>query len=332
MLSNMPTPERIFQTINAFQRSEALKAAIELDLFTAIGEGASTVKSLSERLGASERGVRILSDYLAVVGFLTKSNGQLGLAPDAAVFLDRRSPAYMGSATRFLLSRDLKAAFEDVASSVRKGGTVLAGEGSVAPNHPIWVDFARGMAALVRPAAAFMAELAGSASKVLDIAAGHGLYGIHVAKKNPQAKIFALDWPAVLEVAQENAEREGVGEQLHLVPGSAFEVSFGQEYDLVLLTNFFHHFDPATCVSLMKKVHGALAEGGRALTLEFVPNEDRVSPPEPAAFSFVMLNTTPSGDAYTFAEYQEMFREAGFQRSEIHSLPTFPQSVIRSFK
>jgi ubiquinone/menaquinone biosynthesis C-methylase UbiE len=332
MPSNMPTPERIFQTINAYQRSEALKAAIELDLFSAIAEGVSTVKSLSERLGTSERGIRVLSDYLVVVGFLTKSDGRYGLAADAAVFLDQRSPAYMGSATRFLLSRDLKAAFQDVASAVRKGGTVLAGEGSITPNHPIWVDFARGMAALVRPAAAFMAELAGPASKVLDIAAGHGLYGIHVAKKNPGAKVFALDWPAVLEVAQENAEREGVAEQLHHLPGSAFEVPFGQDYDLVLLTNFFHHFDRPTCVSLMKKVHGALAAGGRALTLEFVPNEDRVSPPEPAAFSFVMLNTTPSGDAYTFAEYQEIFREAGFQRSEIHSLPTLPQSVIRSYK
>jgi len=167
---------------------------------------------------------------------------------------------------------------------------------------------------------------------VLDIAAGHGLFGIHVAKKSPAAEIHAVDWPAVLEVARENAESAGVSKRLNLIPGSAFEVEFGDGYDVALLTNFFHHFDKATCVGLMKKVHRALRPGGRALTLEFVPNDDRVTPPQPGAFAFIMLNTTPSGDAYTFTEYQEMFREAGFEKSEVHQPPGLPQSVIQSHK
>ena len=328
----MPTPERIFETMNAFQRTQALGAAIDLGLFTAIGEGASTAKSLSERLGAAERGVRILCDYLAVIGLLGKNDGKYSLAPDAAVFLDQRSPAYMGTAARFLMSPGLKEAFRDVTGTVRKGGTILEGDGTVEPENPIWVEFARGMAPLVRPAAEFMAGLAGNVEKVLDIAAGHGLFGIHVAKKSPSAEIHAVDWPAVLAVARENAESAGVSNRLHAKPGSAFEVDFGDGYDLALLTNFFHHFDRPTCIVLMKKVHRALRPGGRALTLEFVPNEDRVTPPQAAAFSFIMLNTTRSGDAYTLPEYQEMFREAGFQKSELHQAPGLPQSVIQSFK
>jgi 2-polyprenyl-3-methyl-5-hydroxy-6-metoxy-1,4-benzoquinol methylase len=332
MNPSMPTPERIFETMNAHQRTQALGAAIDLDVFTAIGEGATTPRALGAKLHAAERGIRVLCDYLVVIGLLEKHDGRYSLAPDTAVFLDKRSPAYMGTAAGFLMGHQLKDAFRDVAGSVRNGGTTLDGQGTVEPNNPIWVDFARSMAPLVRPAAEFIAGLAGEPSKVLDIAAGHGLFGIHVAKKSPSAQIYAVDWPAVLEVARENADNAGVSARLHFLAGSAFEVDFGDGYDVALLTNFFHHFDQPTCVGLMKKVHRSLRPGGRTLTLDFVPNDDRVSPAQPGAFAFIMLNTTPSGDAYTFAEYQEMFREAGFAKCEIHQPPGLPQSVIQSFK
>jgi cyclopropane fatty-acyl-phospholipid synthase-like methyltransferase len=107
-------------------------------------------------------------------------------------------------------------------------------------------------------------------------------------------------------------------------------VEFGDGYDLVLLTNFFHHFDRETCVRLMRKAHAALKDGGRAVTLEFVPDDSRVSPPIEAAFALIMLSNTPGGDAYTFAEFDSMFREAGFARSEIHPSP--PQHIIVSYK
>ncbi|HVF10443.1 MAG TPA: hypothetical protein VNA16_06560, partial [Abditibacteriaceae bacterium] len=81
-----------------------------------------------------------------------------------------------------------------------------------------------------------------------------------------------------------------------------------------------------------RKVRAALADGGRAVTLEFVPNPDRVSPPAAAAFSLTMLGTTPSGDAYPFAELETMFRNAGFAHSELHELPPTPQSVVISYK
>ena len=69
------------------------------------------------------------------------------------------------------------------------------------------------------------------------------------------------------------------------LPGSAFDVEYGGPYDAILLTNFLHHFDVPTCVGLLKKVRAALKPGGVAATLEFVPNEDRVSPPMAAAFA-----------------------------------------------
>src|SRR5687768_6883047 len=96
--AQQPTPTLFFETITAYQRSEALKSAIELDLFTAIGEGNHKASEIAARCKASERGTRILCDYLSLIGFLTKHADTYGLTQDSAVFLDRRSPAYMGNA------------------------------------------------------------------------------------------------------------------------------------------------------------------------------------------------------------------------------------------
>jgi ubiquinone/menaquinone biosynthesis C-methylase UbiE len=167
---------------------------------------------------------------------------------------------------------------------------------------------------------------------VLDIAAGHGMFGIMVARANPNAQIYALDWAKVLEVAQQNAIRAGVTARYNTIPGSAFEVAFGDGYDIALITNFLHHFNPATNETLLRKVHAALKPGGRAVTLEFVPNDDRISPPGAAAFSLMMLGSTAEGDAYTYTELDTMYRNAGFARSERHVLPGGFQSLIVSHK
>jgi ubiquinone/menaquinone biosynthesis C-methylase UbiE len=164
--------------------------------------------------------------------------------------------------------------------------------------------------------------------RVLDIAAGHGLFGIEIAKQNPQAHVTGLDWAPVLRVALENARKAGVHERYDMLPGSAFDVDFGGPYDAVLLTNFLHHFDQPTCVDLLKKVRRALKPGGKAATLEFVPNEDRISPPIPASFSMTMLTTTPSGDAYTLSELTAMYSDAGFTNMQAHPIPMSPHTVV----
>jgi 2-polyprenyl-3-methyl-5-hydroxy-6-metoxy-1,4-benzoquinol methylase len=156
--------------------------------------------------------------------------------------------------------------------------------------------------------------------KVLDIAAGHGLFGIEIAVLNPQAQVVGTDWGNVLQVAQRNAEKAGVANRYRTIPGSAFDVDFGSGYDVVLLPNFLHHFDPPTNVKLLKKIHAAMQPGGLVATVEEVPNEDRVSPPI-AAFSMMMLCSTPAGDAYTFRELNSMFQEAGFGETTQQQLP-----------
>jgi 2-polyprenyl-3-methyl-5-hydroxy-6-metoxy-1,4-benzoquinol methylase len=330
-----PTPALIFDTFNAYQRTAALKAGIDLEVFTAIAEGKTTAKDISERCGASERGARILCDYLTIIGFLTKQGNNYSLTPDSAMFLDKHSPAYMGTMTEFILSSYVTDNFDHLTESVKKGGT--AGETkSLEPDHPMWVKFARAMQPMMFMPSQLMAKLVDpnpdKKLKILDIAAGHGLYGIAFAKHNPQAEVTAVDWPNVLEVAKENAQAAGVADRYQTKPGSAFDVDYGTGYDVILLTNFLHHFDRETCEMLLRKVHAALADGGRAVTLEFVPNDDRVTPPQAASFSMMMLGMTPSGDAYTFAELDQMCRNAGFSRSELHELPPTIQRVVISYK
>src|SRR5207247_1296378 len=159
-------PSAVFQALAAYQETEALRAAIEIDLFTALGAGAATAKEIAARCNASERGVRILADYLVVNGFLGKDGRRYALAPVA----------------------ELLASLLDAA--------------------------------------------AGRPWKVLDIAAGHGLFGITLARYNPKAEIVAVDWKNVLAVAEENARAAGIADRFQTLPGSAFEVDYGSGYDL----------------------------------------------------------------------------------------------------
>ena len=191
-----PSPALLFDTINAYQKTAAIKAGIELDVFTVIADAPATADAIAAHCHASPRGIRILCDYVTLLGFLRKSGDHYALTPDSALFLNRRSPAYAGGTLEFLLSHDLKGAFDHLTEAVRKGGTAESQHGTVAPENPVWISFARSMGPLMTPAAAGLADLISldqnRPAKVLDVAAGHGIWGIAFAKKNPKAQIAAL--------------------------------------------------------------------------------------------------------------------------------------------
>jgi 2-polyprenyl-3-methyl-5-hydroxy-6-metoxy-1,4-benzoquinol methylase len=322
-------PTRIFETLCAFQQTEALKGAIELDIFSHIADNAASAAEIAQRAKTSERGMRILCDYITLQGFLIKTDGRYSNSPTAQVFLNKRSPAYIGSIANFLAHPRIMECFHDMAGSVRKGGSVS--QGTLAPEDPVWVEFARSMAPFVAMGAELVAKVVarpGEVQKVLDISAGHGLYGLMVAKANPEAEIYAADWANVLQVARENATKFGAAERYHTIPGSAFDSDVGAGYDLVLVPNFLHHFDAPTCVKLLRKLRAATKPGATLAIVEFVPNEDRISPPLAAAFSIQMLGGTEGGDAYTFRELSSMVSEAGFGPSRQQPLAPTPQTLI----
>jgi hypothetical protein len=327
-----PNPGIIFDTLLAHQRSAALRTAIELDLFRAVGEGPADAATLAARCSTSPRGMRILCDFLTIIELLAKQDGVYSHTPTSALFLDPRSPASLHSMARFMGLAEMTSSYDRLTEIVRSGRTVLPGTGSVEPDNPMWVDFAHSMAPMMAPMTGPLGRIVlqgrTGPMRVLDIAAGHGLFGIEIAKQNPEAHIVALDWERVLEVAYANACVAGVGERFERLPGSAFDVDYGGPYDAVLLTNFLHHFDVPVCLDLLKKVRAALKPGGVSATLDFVPNEDRVSPPMAAGFSLTMLVTTAAGDAYTFRQLAAMHQEAGFRQIEAHPVPNSPHTVV----
>lgn len=321
-------PGRVHQALTSYQLAMALKGALDLDIFTHISLGASTAESIAGRCQATVKGTRVLCDYLTVQGFLSKSGDSYALLEDTGELLDRNSPSYIGSVASFFTHPVMVRKYSDVAALVRNGGAV---DHTLAPNEPVWVDFARYMAPMFDVPARLVAPQVtqpGVAARVLDIAAGHGLFGIHVGLYNPQAEITFQDWPNVLEVAEENAVKLGLADRYRTIPGSAFEVELGADYDVVLLPNFLHHFDYATNLTLLRRVYRALKPGGVAAVIEFVPNDDRISPPDGALFAMRMLGTTPSGDAYTFAELARMLHESGFGQAEARSLAPAHQQLI----
>jgi hypothetical protein len=321
----------VFDLALAYQKTAALVAAVKLDIFTIIGSKATTLDELQSRIGVPHRGLRILCDFLTVLGLLQKKDSRYSLTYTSRTFLDEASPFAMGSIVDFVAAPEMvEMFFRDPTSCVRNGGST--GLANVSPDHPVWVRFANAMvpfaSANAKRVAAFAQTLPEPVYTALDIAAGHGLYGIEIAKVFPEALVTSIDWAPVLKVAYANAEAAGVSDRFRMIEGSALEKDWGSDYDLILLPNFLHHFDFDTCALLLRKIRASLAPGGQALGVEFVPNEDRVSPPIPAMFAFWMLATTPGGDAYTTSDLDRMAKAGGFRGATTRPLAPAPESLI----
>ena len=332
--SKRPDPSLLFETLNAYQRTEALKAALELDVFSHLAERPLSSAELAKSLEASERGVRILSDYLCIIGFLEKENGRYQLTPSSALFLVKSSPTYLGMAEKFMASKTIVSSFSELSSTVRTGRTSLPEDGTVSPDNPVWVDFAEAMGAMMSFPARGMVAVCGHEAetplRVLDVAAGHGEFGFAFARKFPKSEVFALDWDAVLRFTKTKATQYGLEKQMRYIPGDAFQVELPKELDLILIPNFLHHFSKEDCIRFLKRIRSALKEGGEVMILEFIPNEDRISPAGSAAFALTMLATTRDGDAYTFEDYKRMLNEAGYPSAVFEKLEAGMEGLVRA--
>jgi 2-polyprenyl-3-methyl-5-hydroxy-6-metoxy-1,4-benzoquinol methylase len=320
-----------FDAMQAYHRTAALTAAVRLDVVTLVGGGAATAEALAEKTAASIRGMRILCDFLTVMGLLSKQDGAYSATEPAKRYLDRSSPAWIGSAIDFFAAPEmLSLVLGDPVSYVRRGGS--SGLAYLAPDHPIWVHYAKAVTPIARVtakrAAAHLANRPSPPTKVLDVAVGHGFYGIELATVFPEAVVTAVDWPSVLELATVNAREAGVSDRYRTVAGSAFEVDWGNDFDLVVLANILHFLSPEECAALLRKVKSSLSSRGLACAVEFVPNEDRVSPPTQAMFAYLMLATSPGGDAHTLSDYDNIARAAGFRGATSRLLRPTPQSLI----
>jgi 2-polyprenyl-3-methyl-5-hydroxy-6-metoxy-1,4-benzoquinol methylase len=326
-----------YSSVNAYYRTAAIKAAIELGVFDVVGEGNKTLQEIATECKASDRGIRILCYFLVSIGFLKMQDDQFYMTRDMTMILSRKYPGYLGGSIDFLLSPYIMDAFKDLASVVRTGNINLSEKGGVnAPDHPQWVTFAKAMGSMMSLPSMLLADLVDTHPcrpiKVLDLAGGHGLFGIAVAERNPNAKVTCIDWANVLEVAKENAIQANVHDRIEFRAGNAFEIDYGNDYDVILLTNFLHHFDMEGCEKILAKAKESLNEYGRAFVFEFISNEDRVSPSLASTFSMMMLGTTPSGEVYSFSDMKKMFMNTGYSHVELKPIPPAMERVVVSYK
>ncbi len=324
-------PGAVLQMLQGAQVTAALSAAIDLGVFAALAGGPLPMEKVAIRIESPARSTRILLDALVVVGLLTKDGTSYSLGPLAAAHLVPDRPAYVGGIANVVASPTMWAGMGHLKESVRAGGSVLPDHAETA-SHPFWAVFAQSTTGMSMPAAAGIEGLLRGwiASKptvgVLDIAAGSGTYGFTVAK-NPNVQLTLLDWPNVLVHTRKTAQQLGVdASRVKYLEGNLFELDWKGPYDVVLLSQIYHHFDSTTCLRITRKAAAALAPGGKIVVHDLI--SDDVKNPAAVMFSLTMLMWTQKGEAYALRDYEKWFSEAGLAQPKVHSFEGLPTSVL----
>jgi 2-polyprenyl-3-methyl-5-hydroxy-6-metoxy-1,4-benzoquinol methylase len=325
-------PEAILQMLQGVQVSGLLSAGIALDVFSQLSPAALSAESVATRIQCPPRSTRILLDSLTALGLLTKSGPLYGLTPSAEQFLVRGKPTYVGGLTSIFSSPTMWSAFQRFADAVKNDGTILP-EHAETPKNPFWEEFAKGSAAMAGPASQILDGLVSSfiASRpkvrVLDIAAGSGIYGYALAR-HPNVELTSLDWPNVIAETKEWGTKLGVDpSRVRYLEGNLFEVDYQGPYDLVLLSHVYHHFDRATCLGLTQKVAKALAPGGRVAVQDMLV-DGALSNPGAVLFSSVMLVWTRKGESYSEGDYKQWLTDAGLVWGGAHPSAGMPSSWV----
>lgn len=314
----MPPPDssRILATLCAYWQTEALKAAIDLGVFTVLGGAACTPSELARGCGANEAALRRLCDYLVFLGLLRTRHGRYRSAADVARFLDARSPHALTTVSRFFNAPPVTAAFARLADIVRGDKRVNAieqdGEGS------LWQEFARSTLPLrqlhAKELASVLRRRQVVRGRILDLGAGGSPLGIELIRRSRGTSLVVQDRPAVLEIALEHAAAAGVAPRVSALPGDARSVDFGGPFHLVLMVNFLDYFDVATRAALVRKARAALVPGGVLAIAAPLLHTGRTSPPDAVAYDLLLLALSRSGRPSTGRDLERLLRTASFSR------------------
>lgn len=331
---NSLTRPDVFEMLLAYKTTAVLSAAIELGVFDAVAAGATTPAAVAERQRLNPRGVRLLLNAVAALGLLESDGLSYHLPDDVAALLVRGRPGYVGDMAKVMASKWEWNALVELPAAVRRGGTVET-DNAETPGYAYWEDFAAYASAVAGPTAEVLADaLAPWAAQrerlnVLDLACGHGLYGYTLARRQPQALVWSLDWPNVLPFAREHAERMGVGDRVSAIAGDMFDVPLGGPYDVVMITNVLHHFSEGRAAELLRRAAGVMAEDGKIALVGFTVGDGL--PAEDAAahlFSILMLIWTSEGEVHSTDAYKRMLASAGFVNARLRTVPALPLRVI----
>ncbi len=301
-------PEDVSETIRGFMPSRAILTALELDLFTAIGEGAAAAQ-VAAKIKADARATEMLLNALAGLKLLQKNGDTFQNTPTSQRFFtagspDNARPAQMHTA-------NLWKRWSTLTEAVGAGTRVM----ERGPSEGWTQSFIAAMDHNARGRAEAIVQAVGvdGARRLLDLGGGSGAYSIAFAKAAPELRGEVMDLPEVLPITREHLRRAGVADRIGTRAGDMLRDDFGKDNDLVLLSSICHMFSPEENRELLRKIHQALAPNGRVVVQDFILEADKTSPKFAALFALNMLVGTRAGSSYSEPEYTEWMRAAGFR-------------------
>lgn len=325
--SNTPqiTPERILQFAWGYVPPLVLEAAIEHHVFDLLDENPKTVREIHEETGASERGLTAIMNALVGLNFLGKDDrGVYSLTPESAAFLVSTKPSFQGGMIRHC-SEHLIPKWLRLNEIVATGKPVKAVNEEAAGSE-FFRKFVDDIFPMSYPAAQNLAkhlkgDRDGSAIRVLDLAAGSGVWGIALAQSSEQVHVTAVDWPEVTPITRTTVGRFGLSDRFSFIEGDLLEVDFGRGYDVATLGHILHSEGEKRSRALLGKTFQALGSGGTIAIAEFLVNPDRRAPLNGLFFAVNMLVNTEHGDTYSFEEIGGWLKEAGFTNARTLESP-----------
>lgn len=311
------SPERLLQLTWAYAPTLIIASAVNQRVFDLLDAGPQTVRQVAQKSGASERGLTAILNALVGFQFLSRRGERYALTPESSAFLVSTKPAFLGAIYRHMSSQIIPNWLQ--LDKVVRSGKPATAVNSQKTGAAFFAEFVEALFPMGYPAAKALGEhLKVAKSKkpirVLDLAAGSGVWGIALAQQSPLVHISAVDWPPVLKVTKKVAARCGVADRLSTIPGDILKVDFGLGHNVATLGHILHSEGRERSRQLLRKVFKALEPGGTLVIAEFVVNDDRTGPPNALIFAVNMLVATDAGDTFTFKEMSDWMREAGFEK------------------
>lgn len=310
-------PEDLLQALRAFQESRALLTSIELDVYSAVGQGA-TAAEVAERLGADARATEMLLNALVALGTLAKREGVFSNGPLAARFLASGGAVDARPALMHIVH--MWERWSTLTECVRRGTSVTYQEPE--DRDPKWTEaFIAAMHANALQRAPAVAAAIGleGVRRMLDVGGGSGAYSIAFAQAAPDLTAEVFDLPRVVRIAERHIARAGLSGRVTTRAGDLRADRFGEGWDLILVSAICHMLSPEENQDLIRRCHAALAPGGRLVIQDFILEPGKTAPRQATLFSLNMLVGTQAGASYSRPEYAAWLTAAGF--AEVRYLP-----------
>lgn len=322
---------------------QSLSAAVQFDLFTLLERGGGlSLLEICAALGIEEQPAQILMLSLVSTGLVKKRRGKYANSWVARHHLSRTSPKNIADIIlwqHFINYRPMYHLFESLKANKNVGLEVFDGNEPTLyerlVHHPeLEQVFQSAMTQISVQANDLFAQFAdlGGVKSLLDVGGGHGSNIIQLAERYPEINAAVFDFPSVCAAAQENILQHGLSSRLGARHGNCFLDSFPEGYDCILFCHFFTIWSKAKNLQLLKKAFASLPEGGRVMIFNMMQFNDRSGPLSATLGSpYFLTLATGEGMLYTWSEYEELFREAGFCNIRRQALPK-DHGLIVGFK